>query len=291
MPYIIKKLDKGYKVCKRDEPSTCFSNKPLPLERAKRQRTAIILSELKGGSQPTNPKLYEEVKEDVYEKIPQHSLYRSAQLVKEYKKRGGKYKGSNKDNIGKWFKQDWISLNDFVRGDIRECGDSKADEYNEKVVCRPIKIAKNLTDKQIQKLIDTKTKNPDKQVLSEKVLKTDKFNIKPTLTGTGKDKFIKQLEDNNITPQNYLKIVKMNAKLHGYDSKLLKFANNNKHKLSYNGTEFGRVGYNDFIIYLFTTDEETAFKKRNAYRKRAYKVMKETNDKYSPASLAFNILW
>lgn len=50
MPYVIvpatENKTKGYKVCKRDEPSKCFSNHPLPKERAVKQRTAIILSEL-----------------------------------------------------------------------------------------------------------------------------------------------------------------------------------------------------------------------------------------------------
>jgi len=46
MPYIIKKVARGFKVCKKDEPSTCFSKKPLTEKKAKKQRTAIILSEL-----------------------------------------------------------------------------------------------------------------------------------------------------------------------------------------------------------------------------------------------------
>jgi hypothetical protein len=50
MPYVItpvkEKGKKGYKVCKRDEPKRCFSKDPLPKERAEKQRTAIILSEL-----------------------------------------------------------------------------------------------------------------------------------------------------------------------------------------------------------------------------------------------------
>jgi hypothetical protein len=46
MPYIIKKVKTGFKVCKQDEPKVCFSNKGLPLKRAKKQRTAIILSEM-----------------------------------------------------------------------------------------------------------------------------------------------------------------------------------------------------------------------------------------------------
>jgi hypothetical protein len=51
MPYIIKKTTEngkiGYKVCKRDEPERCFSKHPLSEQQAKKQRTAIILSELR----------------------------------------------------------------------------------------------------------------------------------------------------------------------------------------------------------------------------------------------------
>lgn len=56
MPYFIKKFQRivdgilqivGYKVCKVTEPKKCFSKSPLPEERAKRQRTAIILSEIR----------------------------------------------------------------------------------------------------------------------------------------------------------------------------------------------------------------------------------------------------
>jgi len=50
MPYIIKPVtenhEKGFKVCKKTNPDKCFSNHPLPKERALKQRTAIILSEL-----------------------------------------------------------------------------------------------------------------------------------------------------------------------------------------------------------------------------------------------------
>jgi len=50
MPYILKKTKEkgkvGYKVCKRDEPERCFSKHPLTEKKARKQRTAIILSEL-----------------------------------------------------------------------------------------------------------------------------------------------------------------------------------------------------------------------------------------------------
>jgi hypothetical protein len=55
MPYILKEVRQdgktGYKVCKKQNPARCFSNDPLPKERAVKQRTAIILSEM-GRSRP-----------------------------------------------------------------------------------------------------------------------------------------------------------------------------------------------------------------------------------------------
>lgn len=51
MPYKIVKYKTGFRVCKADKPSECYSNKPLTKTRAKSQRTAIILSEL-GLSKP-----------------------------------------------------------------------------------------------------------------------------------------------------------------------------------------------------------------------------------------------
>ena len=36
--------------------------------------------------EPTNKKLYDEVKKEIYEKYPKHSAYRSGLLVQEYKK-------------------------------------------------------------------------------------------------------------------------------------------------------------------------------------------------------------
>ena len=51
MPYKITPFKSGYRVCKADKPSECYSNKPLTKTRAKAQRTAIVLSEL-GLSKP-----------------------------------------------------------------------------------------------------------------------------------------------------------------------------------------------------------------------------------------------
>ena len=57
---------------------------------------------------PTNTKLYEEGKKEIYAKYPKHSAYRSGLLVQEYKKRGGGYSGDkSKGSLGRWFKEEW----------------------------------------------------------------------------------------------------------------------------------------------------------------------------------------
>ena len=59
--------------------------------------------------EPSDKKLYEKVKEEIYNKYPKHSAYRSGLLVKEYKSRGGKYIGKENDSTGLnlWFRSEW----------------------------------------------------------------------------------------------------------------------------------------------------------------------------------------
>ena len=49
MPYIIKKVKNGFKVCKKTDVDKCFSKKPLTEEMAYKQRIAIIISEKNRG--------------------------------------------------------------------------------------------------------------------------------------------------------------------------------------------------------------------------------------------------
>lgn len=46
MPYEIKKVNNGFKVCKQNNLNKCFSKKPMTKEMAKRQMRAIIMSEI-----------------------------------------------------------------------------------------------------------------------------------------------------------------------------------------------------------------------------------------------------
>jgi hypothetical protein len=56
MPYEIKKVSDGYKVCKKIEDKECFSKRGLPYKNALGQMRAIILSEM-GMSRKTSKKL------------------------------------------------------------------------------------------------------------------------------------------------------------------------------------------------------------------------------------------
>ena len=62
-------------------------------------------------SVPTDKKLYEKVKAEIYKKYPKHSAYRSGLLVKEYKSQGGTYSGKENQSTGlnRWFREKWTN--------------------------------------------------------------------------------------------------------------------------------------------------------------------------------------
>ena len=62
-------------------------------------------------SVPTDKKLYEKVKAEIYKKYSKHSAYRSGLLVKEYKSQGGNYSGKENNNSGlnTWFREKWTN--------------------------------------------------------------------------------------------------------------------------------------------------------------------------------------
>jgi hypothetical protein len=138
--------------------------------------------------EPIDKELYDKIKKRIYKEQPKHSLYRSARVQKEYQEAGGKYKKTSKKknmNIPLWFEQDWISVNDYLRGGkIVKCGNSDTvKKYNEYPLCRPLETVKALNDSEMKKLIREKNKIKSKPLRTEKVLNTDKFNIKPTKKG------------------------------------------------------------------------------------------------------------
>jgi len=108
--------------------------------------------------------------------------------------------------------------------------------------------------------------------------------------------FTKQLKKLDIDPEEYLKAAKQRAKNAGLDPNKLKFSNNPKKKLEYEGVKFGAYGYNDYIIYKFLeekgeVDKGTAKEKRNRYQKSHQALKGDWKNKLSPNALSLKINW
>jgi len=412
MPYTIKKVKDGYKVCKKNNKSECFSKKGLPLERAKKQMIAINISEhqpLEGGLKPISARIGGKVllkKKLVDEYFPQPDTYKTyvepfvgGGSVYFYKNKEGHdevvndldpsiynlFKGFQKyadqdladDVNGDYSAEDFkeiknskpvsdydkflktyllYKLSYFGRGDSfgKPRINTKFPDYKERLkdttilnedykavikkydspttffyldppiveqigsfnfpainvyelseILKKIKgkfllslantkvkkeLFKDFTIKTIPtKYVGSKTKGGQSKSVSEYLI----MNYNPaSLSGSGgMDKFHKQLEEDNITHDQYMKVAMKAAKDNGYNPDKLEMCEDGIHKLKYEDVPFGRVGYNDYIIYTLTNNKD-ADKHRDAYRARATKIKGKWKDnKNSPNNLAINILW
>lgn len=122
------------------------------------------------------------------------------------------------------------------------------------------------------------------------------------MSGKGKASFEDQLLKIGYNPQQYLRDARRRAKANGYPPSRLVFADNGVHKLAITDDEgrvirFGRVGYNDFLIWSHlerkkSVEKGTARAKQMRFVK-SHSAMKgnwKSND-YSPNNLAIRILW
>ena len=122
--------------------------------------------------QPNNKKMYDQVKKDAKKKFKHYpSLYASSWIVREYKKRGGAYKGkkpsssrskspgkkskSKLTGINKWYSEQWVQVEKYLKtGSKVDCGAS-----NRKTkACRPLKRIDNTTPITIPELLKIHSK-------------------------------------------------------------------------------------------------------------------------------------
>lgn len=114
--------------------------------------------------------------------------------------------------------------------------------------------------------------------------------------GGAHSKFQTQIAQYGLTPKQYLAKARRVATKKGYVGKNVEFSNDGLHKLMITTDDgrkvkFGRVGYKDHLIYTLTKDKD-ADKEREKYLARATKIKGDwKDDKFSPNSLAINILW
>lgn len=119
--------------------------------------------------------------------------------------------------------------------------------------------------------------------------------------GAKDDAFVKQLGEIGLTSTEYLHEAKLRARQAGYDPSLLSYANDGVHKLQYmtpHGLRrFGRVGYNDYIIWSYLEQEDKVPKgyaamKRNTFHQSHERISQiHKLDKYSRNAMALAINW
>ena len=139
-------------------------------------------------------KLYDQVVKAVKKKVDVWpSAYASGMVVKMYKEKGGRYKGSRKSsNLKRWFDEKWIDVSQLPR--IVPCGRSKRKSRkhsrSDYPYCRPLKRVTSRTPKTVKEIskselkrrvsvkrknpskrVSVKRKNPSKRVSSKRVLK------------------------------------------------------------------------------------------------------------------------
>ena len=125
---------------------------------------------------PQNKNLYNKVKQEAKKKFKVWpSAYASGWLVKEYKRRGGKYTGkkSTSTGISRWYKEKWINVCKLPKK--VSCGRSKLSSTWKKnyPYCRPSirvtsgtpRLASQLSKQEIQRRCKRKRKSPMKKVI------------------------------------------------------------------------------------------------------------------------------
>ncbi len=122
--------------------------------------------------------VYKQVKKDADAKFKSDGIYKSSWIVREYKKRGGIFKGkkpSKKQGLQRWFDEDWMRIGKDGKATNKPCGRSQTEMKNnvKKGLCRPVKritkdtpkTAKEMGPKKLKNRYQRKRKTPNKTII------------------------------------------------------------------------------------------------------------------------------
>lgn len=115
-------------------------------------------------NEPLNKSLYKYVKNLANKKfLSKTGIYKSSWIVKEYKRRGGKYKGKKPSykspGLKRWYKERWVDLNRPIKNSkgkvigYKSCGRTSVKSSKDKYpLCRPLKKITSKTPKTVKSL-------------------------------------------------------------------------------------------------------------------------------------------
>jgi hypothetical protein len=136
---------------------------------------------------PLNQKLYSRVKTLANKKFKSPSgIYRSSWIVREYKKRGGKYSGSKSKSTGlkRWYKENWVDLNRPKRNSkgkiigYHKCGRKSVKSGGKYPICRPSRRITHKTPKTYKQLSKSSIEHAKRMKEIYKYSKNVVFNKK-----------------------------------------------------------------------------------------------------------------
>ena len=111
-----------------------------------------------------NPKLYTKAKKIADETYKKPSAYKSMFIQKKYMELGGKFKKKGK-GLSTWRKEKWVSVKDYLEGNIVVCGDDKIGNN----ACRPTKRINKDTAITIQQVIKKFGREKVKKAVNKKI--------------------------------------------------------------------------------------------------------------------------
>ena len=114
-------------------------------------------------SKPLDQTLYKKVKREADKKFEAPtSAYKSSWIVREYKKRGGKYskrspKKSKSTGLQRWYREEWVDLNRPIKKNgkvigYKKCGRKSSKSKGKYPLCRPSKRITKKTPKTYKEL-------------------------------------------------------------------------------------------------------------------------------------------
>lgn len=119
MPYLLKKVKDGYKVCKKSDPSKCFSEKALTKTKAAKQLQAINISEHEGGKKPSLSESIkiEEARRKANEEAKTKAYQRTGKEARKAKVTRLTREKSTIDDLITKLKNQKDSIKDFISND------------------------------------------------------------------------------------------------------------------------------------------------------------------------------
>ena len=137
-----------------------------------KSRFGLVAKNSKVPANVVNSKLYlkikNKIKKQVKKKNRRWGAYDSGRLVREYKSKGGKYRGSkSKSKLDRWYKEKWVDACSWPKK--KSCGRKSKGKIaycrpSVKVNSRTPKLIQDFTKKQIENLCKKKRKSPLKRI-------------------------------------------------------------------------------------------------------------------------------